>query len=306
MTVPRPPAAGGESAAETGGTSAASAAALLSQATATLAAAGVDAAGWDAERLLRHVLAWDRATLLTSQQAAVPEDAVRRFRELVERRSARVPLQHLTGSQAFWRHDFLVTRDVLIPRPETELLVETSLALVHDLPRPVIVDVGTGSGCIALSLASERAGARLFATELSARALAVARRNARRLGMEGRVSFQLGDLLAPVLFLAGKVDLVVSNPPYVDPNERDSLAPEVRDHEPAAALFASEPPPGVYERLARQALRVLRVGGRLLVEIGCGQESAVEDALTRAGLLPRQTYTDLGGITRAILALRER
>jgi release factor glutamine methyltransferase len=298
-----PPAASEERAAAAGATSTAP---LLHEAGATLAAAGVEAPSWDAERLLRHVLAWDRATLVTRPQAEVSPDAAARFRDLVQKRSTRVPLQHLTGSQAFWKHDFLVTSDVLVPRPETELLVETSLALLHDLPRPVIVDVGTGSGCIALSLACERPSATLLATEISAPALAVARQNARRLGMEGRVSFHLGDLLTPVLSLTSGVDLVVSNPPYVDPIDRDGLAPEVRDHEPAAALFATEPPPGIYERLARQAARVLRVGGRLLVEIGCGQEAAVTGALERGGLAASATYPDLRGIVRAILALRER
>jgi release factor glutamine methyltransferase len=303
MTTPRTPAADAERAADEVSPSAAE---LLREASAALATAGVPNPSWDAERLLRHVLAWDRATLVSRPQAEVAPDLAARFRDLVGKRSTRIPLQHLTGTQAFWKHDFLVTRHVLVPRPETELLVETALALLRDVPRPVIVDVGTGSGCIALSLACERPTATLHATEISAPALAVARRNARRLALERRVSFHAGDLLAPVLSLAGGVDLVVSNPPYVDPIDRNGLAPEVRDHEPAAALFASEPPPGIYERLARQALRVLRVGGRLLVEIGCGQEAAVTGALERGGLAVRATYPDLAGIARAILALRER
>jgi release factor glutamine methyltransferase len=279
-----------------------SAAALLDEATAALAAAGVPAPDWDAERLLRHVLAWDRATLVTRPHADVVPDQAGRFRDLVQKRSARIPLQHLTGTQAFWKHDFLVTRDVLIPRPETELLVETSLGLIRELPRPVVVDVGTGSGCIALSLASERQTAELHATEISPPALAVALANALRLGMEGRVAFHLGDLLAPVASLARRVDLVVSNPPYVDPGDRASLAPEVLDYEPAAALFASEPFPRIYERLARGAAHVLRAGGSLLVEIGMGQESAVSDALARGGLAIVETQRDLRGIPRVIVA----
>ncbi len=279
---------------------------LLREATAALAAAGVPAPEWDAERLLRHVLAWDRATLVTRPQAEIPEAAADRFRELVRQRSARVPLQHLTGSQAFWKHDFLVTRDVLIPRPETELLVETSLVRLRELPRPVIVDVGTGSGCIALSLASERPLAELHAIDVSAPALEVARANARRLGLERRVTFHLGDLLAPVASLAPRVDLVVSNPPYVDPADSDSLAPEVAAHEPGTALFASEPFPGIYERLAQGAVRVLRPGGALVVEIGLGQAIPVSDALTRGGLSVIETHGDLAGIPRAVVALLAR
>jgi release factor glutamine methyltransferase len=282
------------------------AAALLREAAATLEAAGIESPTWDAERLLRHVLAWDRATLVTRPQAEVLPDEAGRFRDLVRQRSARIPLQHLTGTQAFWKHDFLVTRDVLIPRPETELLVETSLVRLRDVARPVIVDVGTGSGCIALSLACERPTAEIHATEISGPALAVARENARRIGMEGRVSFHLGDLLDPVASLAGSVDLVVSNPPYVDPKDRDGLAPEVKDHEPAMALFASEPPPHIYERLARGAAGVLRAGAWLVVEIGLGQEPVVSDAIQRASLRVVETHADLRGITRVIVAVQER
>ena len=147
-----------------------------------------------------------------------------------------------------------MTPDVLIPRPETELLVEAALELLRAAARPVIADVGTGSGCIALALAAEREDAEVHATDLSEAALAVARDNERRLGLEGRVAWQLGDLLEPVAAaIRGRVDLVVSNPPYVDQAERDSLAPEVRDHEPELALF----PPGdalsVYRRLVPAA-----------------------------------------------------
>ncbi len=252
------------------------------------------------------MLAWDRATLVTRPHADVVPDQAGRFRDLVRKRSSRVPLQHLTGTQAFWKHDFLVTRDVLIPRPETELLVETSLARLAELPRPVIVDVGTGSGCIALSLASERGTAEVHATEISAPALDVARANARRLGLQSRVSFHLGDLLAPVGSLAGRADLVVSNPPYVDPAEREGLAPEVLEHEPATALFAREVFPGIYGRLARGAALVLRPGGSLIVEIGFGQAAAVSDALARGGLAVVETHRDLSGIPRVIVALRAR
>jgi release factor glutamine methyltransferase len=278
------------------------AAALVEEAAAVLAAAGVPSPEWDAESLLRHVLGWDRAALLANPQAAVPEAEAERFRAMVRRRASREPLQHILGTQAFWRHEFLVTPAVLIPRPETELLVETSLGLLKGLLRPVIVDVGTGSGCIALSLASDRPDAEVHGVDVSAPALAVAWENARRLGLEGRVTFHHGDLLDPVRHLADRVDLVVSNPPYVDIGDREALAPEVRDHDPALALF----PPGdalsVYRRLALASRSVLRRGGSLIVELGQGQAGAVESLLRDQGLVPTRLDRDLAGIPRCLTA----
>jgi len=276
------------------------AAALLEDAAAALAAAGVASPEWDAERLLRHVLGWDRATLVANPGDPVPAPEAERFRALVARRAAREPLQYILGAQAFWRHDFLVTPAVLIPRPETELLVETSLELLEGVERPVVVDVGTGSGCIALSIAAERPDAEVHATDISEPALEVARANARRLGLEGRVRFHHGDLLEPLSGLEGHVHVIVSNPPYVDPAEHDALAPEVRDHEPAGALFA--PDPATYPaRLASAAREILRPGGSLVVEIGIGLEAVVNEAFAAAGLRTADRKKDLGGIVRALV-----
>src|SRR5512140_220648 len=166
-----------------------------------------------AAALLRHVLGWDRAALVASPEAAVDGESDGRFRALVAGRARRVPLQQLVGTQAFWRHEFKVTRDVLTPRPETELLVEAPLEALRGTAGPLSVDVGTGTGCIALSLAAERPDARVHATDVSPAALAVAQENARRLELASRVSFHEGDLLQPVEG-AGAFDLVVSNPPY--------------------------------------------------------------------------------------------
>ncbi len=280
------------------------AAALVKDAAATLAAAGVPAPEWDAERLLRHVLGWDRAALVASPAAGVPAEAEARFRALVARRAARVPLQHLLGSQAFWKHEFQVTPDVLIPRPETELLVETSLELLRDIERPLIVDVGTGSGCIALSLAFERPDAEVHAIDISAPALAVAVENARRLGLESRVAFHHGDLLEPVAHLAGRIDLIVSNPPYVDPGGLESLAPEVRDHEPTVALFPPGDPLSVYRRLASASASCLGPGGWLVVELGHGQAASVEALCRDDGLVPTGLCRDLAGIPRTLTVRR--
>jgi release factor glutamine methyltransferase len=276
--------------------------ALLREAAVALRAAGVEASDWDAERLLRHVLGWDRAALLARLDAYVEPAQAARFRSLVGERARRVPLQQLVGTQAFWRHEFLVTADVLIPRPETELLVEAALDTLRLVTDPLVVDVGTGSGCIALSLAGERPDARVHATDLSRAALEVARENAMRLGLAQRVAFHEGDLLEPVAELAGAIDLVVSNPPYVDEAQRDALAPEVREHEPATALFAPEHGLGVYRRLVPAALRALRPGGTLIVELGAGQGAAVERLCSAVGLAISELRQDLQGIPRALVA----
>ena len=280
------------------------AAALLSDAAAILAAAGVPAPGWDAERLLRHVLGWDRAALIANRDLVVAEPEAERFRAFVRRRASREPLQYILGTQAFWKHEFLVTPAVLIPRPETELLVEASLDLLRGAERPLIVDVGTGTGCIALSLAFERPDADVHAIDISAPALAVAVENARRLGLEGRVAFHHGDLLEPVAHLAGRIDLIVSNPPYVDPRGHESLAPEVRDHEPTLALFPPGDPLSVYRRLARASASGLRPGGWLVVELGHGQAASVEALCRDDGLVPTGLCRDLAGIPRTLTVRR--
>lgn len=277
-------------------------AALLGEAEAVLAAAGVEHPDRDAERLLRHVVGWDRASLLASPAAEVPAAAEAGFRALLARRARREPLQHLIGFQAFWRHEFVVTPEVLIPRPETELLVELSLELLSREERPLVVDVGTGTGCIALSLAHERRDAEVHATDVSGPALQVARQNARRLALERRVTFHEGDLLEPVAGL--EVHLVVCNPPYVDPAERDALAPEVRDHEPALALF----PPGdalaVYRRLVPAAATALRPGGALAVEISPAIPEPVLGLFRAAGFPEPTVHADLAGRPRVVHARR--
>jgi release factor glutamine methyltransferase len=281
------------------------AAQLLADAARQLQDAGIDAAEWDAERLLRHVLGWDRAALLAAPAETVGSGAERAFRGLVAERARRIPLQHLTGTQAFWKQEFRVTPDVLVPRPETELLVEAALDLLRGTAHPVVVDVGTGSGCIAIALAAERQDAELHATDVSEAALAVARDNARRLGLEGRVDFHRGDLLEPVATaVRGRTHLVVSNPPYVDTAERDTLAPEVRDHEPALALF----PPGdalsVYRRLVPAAGDVLAPSGALALEIAPSLDRAVSGLLADSGFEQIEVRPDLASRPRVVLGRR--
>jgi release factor glutamine methyltransferase len=273
----------------------------LAAAAARFSKAGIETAQLDAELLVRHVLGWDRAALLTRTHDPLPPLATAEIYRLVEARAARRPLQHLTGHQAFWRHDFFVTGDVLIPRPETELLVEAALQVLARVQSPVVADVGTGSGCIALSLAAERPDAEVHAIDVSPAALRVARENARRLGLPA-VQFHEADLLSPWSGHGAAFHLVASNPPYVPSSDVDHLAPEVRDHEPRQALV----PPGstlsVYERLAPAAASTLFPGGFLVLEVGAGQADAVSAIVARASLHVTRVISDLQGIPRTIVA----
>jgi release factor glutamine methyltransferase len=277
---------------------------LLDRGAARLQAAGIETARFDSELLLRHVIGWERADLIARASDHVPDAAVALFEAAIDQRARRRPLQHLTGHQAFWKHDFIVTPDVLIPRPETELLVETALELVRDRPAPLVVDVGTGSGCIALSLAAERTDARVHAIDLSPAALRVARDNASRLHLESRVMFHEGDLLEPMRSQAGAVDLVVSNPPYVSAEEWATLEPEVRDHDPRLALVPPEGVRPLYDRLITGAALALRPGGYVLVEIGADDGGAAAGTMNRLGLEAVGTRRDLQGHTRVVYSRR--
>jgi release factor glutamine methyltransferase len=278
---------------------------LLAEAALRLAAAGIGTAALDAELLLRHVTDWDRARIISDRDRTLSPADAEAFLTLVAERARRRPLQHLTGTQAFWRHEFRVTPDVLIPRPETEILVEVALERLRPLARPRVLDVGTGSGCIALSLAAELPNAVVHAVDISERALAVARENARRLRLEARVAFHAGDLLEPIVAADAPVDVVVANPPYVDRSEWESLAPEVRDHEPILALVAPEGRERLYSRLAAAAARVLRPDGHLLLEIGRGMDREVAVACGAAGLRVQRVVPDLQGIGRVVEAVRD-
>jgi release factor glutamine methyltransferase len=277
----------------------------LRRATARLRAAGVDSPEHDAEVLLRHVLGWDRARLLAEGTSALGSGEGSRYLSLVEERARRRPLQHLTGLQWFWGREISVSPEVLIPRPETEVLVEAALAAIRAVEGPVVVDVGTGSGCVALAVASEREDAEVHAVDVSRTALAVARSNAERLGLAERLVLHHGDLLDPLAPLAGRIDLVVSNPPYVSTEEHAALAPEVAVHEPRLALV---PPAGnrlsVYRRLAPAAARLLRPGGIIAVEIGQGMADEVSRELSSAGLEIHRVVPDLAGIDRVVIARR--
>jgi release factor glutamine methyltransferase len=256
----------------------------------------------DAERLLMHVLGKDRAWMLAYWRDEIDTACSIPYHAAIERRRRGEPIQYIVGETEFYGLPFRVTRDVLIPRPETEHAVEKVLELAGALAAPRIVDVGTGSGAIAVAVAHELPRAAVTAIDLSAAALDVARRNAAHNCVESRIRFCAGDLLT--LVAGERFDLVVSNPPYVAENDRDSLAVEVRDHEPEMALFAGAEGMAVYRRLIPQAFAALAPGGWLVLEIGCGQEAAVRGLLHEAGFVAIGFTADLQGIPRVAAAQR--
>ena len=249
-----------------------------------------------AEILLANVLGIDRASVYTRTEGLSSPEA-RRFGRALCQRCVGVPLQYLTGEQGFRRIDVIVKPGVFIPRPETEILVERALDLVADVSEPWIVDVGTGTGAIALAVKDERPDAHVLAIELSREAVALARENARRSGLD--IEVVEGDLLGPLPeALRGVVSLVVSNPPYVEPHELAGLPREVRA-EPVSALAGGIE---VYERLFAQASRVLEPGGAIAVEIGETQGSAVAAAAAAAAFVTIEVHPDLAGRDRIVVA----
>ncbi|MFP5363743.1 MAG: peptide chain release factor N(5)-glutamine methyltransferase [Thermoleophilia bacterium] len=268
----------------------------LDSAVIAIAAAGSQTPRLDAEVLLAAALGIDRTALFLEPGRELRGAAVRAFQDAVRRRSAgREPVAYITGTRGFRHIELAVDPRVLVPRPETELVVEVALELVPRGAR--VVDVGTGSGAIALALASERTDLEVLATDVSADALAVARANADQLGL-GRVAFAHGDLLAGL----GAVDAVLSNPPYVAEGERAGLAPEITRHEPAGALFAGADGLDVIRRLVPAAARA---GARLLaIEHGEGQSPAVAALMREAGFCDLQARRDLAGIERVAVGRR--
>lgn len=267
--------------------------------------AGVPEAAVDAEVLLAHVLATDRLALYRDEQRTLSFREWTHFRDLLARRARREPVAYLTGRKEFMGLTFAVNRAVLIPRPETELLVERALTLLSGREAPVVVDVGTGCGAVAVSLAHYHPGAEVYATDISDAALSVARENAARHGLAHRVCFYCGDLLAPVAFLAGRVDLVVANLPYVPSGELARLPPDVRDYEPRAALDGGPNGLAPHRRLVPQAARTLRAGGILLAEVGPGQGRVLADLLVAAGWRRTRVILDYGGRERVVEAVRQ-
>ncbi len=277
---------------------------LLRWTTGRFAECGIDTPRLDAECLLAHVLGTDRLQLYVDFDKPVAQGERAAYRELVRRRAGeRVPVAQLTGEKEFWSLCLVVNADVLVPRADTETLVEAALERIPDPDREYeVLDVGTGSGAVALALASERPRARVTATDVSPQALAVARENARRLGLAGRVRLAEGSLFEPV---AGECyDLVVSNPPYVAEAEAASLAPELR-HEPRQALFGGPDGLAVLRPLVDGLAGALRPGGAWAVEVSPKQAPLLEGWCREFGLGDTQVHRDLAGLPRVVSGRRE-
>lgn len=269
------------------------AAEILREAVAKLEAVGVAGAERDAQILLLHLLGQPRHRLAEILSRPLDPQTAARFAEALAARLARQPVSQIIGRRAFWSHDFLVTRDTLDPRPETELLVEVGLEKTFSR----LLDLGTGTGAILISLLAERPQATGLGVDLSPAALAVARENARRIGV--KAEFAVSDWFAAV---EGRYDLIVSNPPYIALAEMPDLAPEVREWEPWSALTDHGDGLGAYRLIAAQAASFLQPDGRIAVEIGHAQGAAVKALFEENGFGDVEIRRDLSGKDRVVLA----
>ena len=264
------------------------------------ASKGLENARLQAELLLAAVLGVKRLDLYLQFERPLHSSEVDRYREYVRQRLQRVPVQYITGVAAFRQLELTVTPAVLIPRPETEVLVDVALELLPESGR--VLDLCCGSGAVALSLAQEAAAAEVVAADVSAAALEVAKANGQRCGLAERVEWHCGDLFAPFCGTE-PFDLIAANPPYVRRDDLAQLAPEVRDYEPHLALDGGEDGLAYYRRIAQEAADFIRPGGYLLLEVGDGQSAAVEDLLAQSERLTEvQIRPDLNKIPRVVVA----
>ncbi len=275
---------------------------LLAQGTARLAGEDIPDPGRDARRLLSHVLKVPpgRLTLVLPEPVDPEQELV--YLTLIERRADHVPVSHLVGRRMFYGRDFLVTPEVLDPRPETETLIEVALAQ----PFSTVLDLGTGSGCILLTLLSERETAVGIGTDLSAEALNVAMWNRNALGLESRAALEEGSWYEPLRGSTESFDLIVSNPPYIAVNEMPFLTPEVRDHEPRLALTDEADGLTAYHAILEGYSSWLAPGGRLVVEIGAAQGMAVSQLFAQAGLRKVRVVPDIDGRDRVVTGVAPR
>lgn len=253
----------------------------------------------EAELLLCALLSVRRIDLYLDPRQPVPSPLQERFQSWLDRRGVREPIQYILGQTDFFGIPFFIERGVFIPRPETEMIVEAALTL---FPPPArILDLCTGSGALAVALAKQLPSAQVVATDLSEKALAVARRNAERHDCRSRILFVRGDLLEPLQLKKSAFDLIVCNPPYIPERDRAGLQPEVRDYEPEGALFASEEGTAFYRRILREAPPLLEAGGHLLLELGDGQARRLERLMNERPDWNVAFLRDLAGIDRIAL-----
>ena len=271
---------------------------LLAQAFRT---AGIEDADVDARLLVGHALHLDRARLIAQSDRILEAREINVINALAARRLKREPVSRILGQKEFWSIALAITPDVLVPRPETETVVEGALDFVVRgglrMEKLRILDIGTGSGALLLALLRELPNATGIGTDISTGALKVARENAARCGLEGRCTFLVCDIASVV---EGPFDLLVSNPPYIAHHEITSLAPEVKNYDPTVALDGGDDGLAAYRAIAADAKRLLAPGARMFVELGAGQEAAVRDLFTNVGLIAGIARTDLAGIPRVL------
>ena len=269
---------------------------LLREARALLAAAGCEQPALDARLLLQEAAGLSHSGIAAEPERRIEAAAISTFEAFITRRQRHEPVSRILGQREFYGRPFRVTSDVLDPRPDTETLIEAALALAH--PPACILDLGTGSGAIIVTLLAELPGATGLATDLSAAALEVARGNAEALGVASRLAFAEGPWWAPV---AGRFDLIVSNPPYIPAAEIAGLSPDVGDFDPHLALDGGADGLEPYRRIAAGATIHLNPGGRVLVEIGAGQAPDVEGLFQAHGFASDSAHSDLGGHVRCLV-----
>jgi len=275
-----------------------------------LAKKGVESPRLHAELLLAHLLQVPRMKLYLDFERVLTDDQQSALRELVRRRGQREPLQHILGSACFCGLDLAVNRDVLVPRPETELLAELGWQFLKQTaeqpgaPTPLALDFGTGSGCIAIALAVQCPAARVSALDISPGALELARQNAARHAVDSRVEFLFGDGFA-ALPAGARFDLIISNPPYIPAGDIAALDPEVRDHDPRLALDGGADGLDFYRRLAHEAAEFLRPGGRIMLELGDGQDAAVRALFEVKKWVVESVKPDYNRKPRILAARRE-
>ncbi|MBX3397110.1 MAG: peptide chain release factor N(5)-glutamine methyltransferase [Gemmataceae bacterium] len=265
---------------------------------------GLESPRLDAELLLAHVLACKRIDLIVRYDEQPNEAQRAAFRSLVQKRLERCPTAYLVGTREFYLLPFEVNAAVLIPRPDTETLVDVGIEFLKKRPAPTVLDLGTGSGCVAVCLAHNVKAARVTAVDVSPDAVAVAERNAVRNGVADRIDFRVGNLFAAVE-PGTRFDLIVSNPPYIPPSEIETLMPEVKDHEPRLALDGGTDGLAFYRRLTAEARGWLKSGGLLAVEIGHTQGIAVRELFDAAGLRSVAEVKDRGGRPRVVCGTAE-
>ena len=263
--------------------------------------AGVDTPTLDAEVMLSKASGLSRIKFIAHPEFQPSQDVIDKFTNWVERRSRREPLPYITGEREFYALTFEVTPAVLIPRQDTEILVESIINLLKDKPSPIIADLGLGSGAIAVSIAKSLPDSFVYGTEFSHDALEVARRNAERIGVGDRVRFLQGDLFEPLNGM--RFDAIVSNPPYIPSGDIDDLQPEVAKYEPRGALDGGPDGLNYYRRIAHDAPGYLKPGGILAVEIGLGQAPTVEDLFESNGFHDVRSIPDYNKIERVVLGI---